>query len=160
MGKGSNLVTINLDQLVELHRTSKWWQFVGKVERFFNYLKPNRIYVKLIKYPYQKLTRGFSDVDAWNADMYLSRQIAGLLRWHIKNSHGVGYPYTTNESTVDEAAHFRNLDYEKYAKMFDELSTNGIAFNKKWKQEFGGLTEKEYKDTMKWFAKIYPGLWD
>ena len=135
-------------------------KIINPIYRLFNSLKPARLFRKFIKYPYQKLTRGFSDQDAWNGDNYLAGQIAGLLRWHIKNSHGVGYPYTNPESTVDEAVYFRDLDYEKYAKMFDELSNNGIALNKKWQKQFGGLTEKQYKDTMRWFANIYPGLWD
>jgi len=154
-----NTVSISWEEFKNI-RPSRARKTINSVSRFFNKLKPARLFNKFIKYPYQRLTRGFSDQDAWNGDSYLAGQIAGLLRWHIKNSHGVGHPYANRESTVDEAAYFRDLDYEKYAKMFDELSNNGIALNKKWQKDFGGLTEKQYKDTMKWFANIYQGLWD
>ena len=152
-------MTISYEELMN-RKPTLMDKIINPIYRLFNSLRPARLFNKFIKYPYQRITRGFSDQDAWSGDSYLARQIAGILRWHIKNSHGVGHPYANLETTVDEAAYFRDLDYEKYAKMFDELSRNGLAINKKWQKEFGGLTEKQYKDTMKWFANIYPGLWD
>ena len=43
---------------------------------------------------YHRATRGWSEVDAWNADLYLAEVIAGMCRWLADNSHG----YPQNET--------------------------------------------------------------
>lgn len=151
--------TMLFEELINRKRPLYWIVF-GRFHRIFSLLHPRRLFTRLVKHPYQRLTRGFSDADAWNASGVLPKQIAGILRWHIKNSHGVGYPYHTYHEDVNEAARLRDIDFENYAIVFDELAANGIAFNKKFQSDFGGLSQQEYKKLMKWFTEIFPGLWD
>lgn len=135
-------------------------RFIWRTERILRMFHPRRLFNRLIKYPYQRLSRGFSDQDAWSGNEHLAKQIAGILRWNVKHSYGIGYPYVNNDLPVDEAALIRDMDYEKKALLFDEFAENGIALDTAWKKKHGGLSNKEYKDLMKWFADIFPALWD
>lgn len=151
--------TISFDELINRKRPM-YWMVYAKFSRIFSLLRPRRLFNRLVRYPYQKLTRGFSDSDAWNANYVLPKQIAGILRWQIKNSNGVSYPYHTYHKDVNKAALIRDIDFENYAIMFDEFAENGVALNKKWQSIHGGLSQQEYKKMMKWFTEIFPGLWD
>ena len=142
------------------YKPNPFLKFVWSAERTLRLFHPKRLFNKLIKYPYQRLSRGFSDQDAWNGHTHLSRQIAGILRWYAKNSNGIGYPYVNNDLDINEAADIRDTDFKKNALLFDEFAENGIALDSTWKKKYGGLSKKEYKDLMKWFSDIFPGLWD
>jgi len=142
------------------YKPNPFLKFVWSAERTLRFFHPRRLFNKLIKYPYQRLSRGFSDQDAWNANTHLARQIAGMLRWYIKNSNGVSYPYYTYDEDVNKAALLRDIEFENYAVMFDEFAENGVAHNKKWQERCGGLSQQEYKKMMKWFTENFPGLWD
>ena len=154
----TNLVTVKLDDLPEYNFTKKytWWGFIGKIERIVKY--PRTLKNKT-KYFIQRGKRGYSDQDLWSADMYIAEVIAGVLESYGNHKWGVGYPYSKGGDVNKEYIAMQK-DYIKHAKLFREYAKNGMAISEKWKAEFGGLTEKELANILRWFTKVYPGLWD
>jgi len=131
-------------------------------------------YIKLIKpfheikYFFQRGRRGFSDKDMWSADIYMAGVFAGMLRWYVKNSNNVSMSWAMNndgvgESHIEKSYHLsekRDAAYIKYAEMFEEYAKNGLAWDEKWKQDFGGLTNDEVHDMMTWFGEHFTEFWD
>ena len=119
---------------------------------------------KNIKYAYQRVTRGFSDQDMWNADNYFAGQFAGMLRWYVENGSGVPSNYARKDDPycedVDYMVAKRDAKYLKYAAMFEEYYKNGYAHNNSWKKDFGGLNNKELKIALQWFSKHFTEFWD
>ena len=120
-------------------------------------------YHRTIHY-YQRARRGFSDYDMFNADTFLARQMADILRWYMQNSHGVPWSYAKEDDRFCEDFEYmvaaRDSEYTKYAALFEEYGRNGHAPNAKWKKEFGGLTDDEVHDMMTWLAEHFTELWD
>jgi hypothetical protein len=114
-----------------------------------------------IKYFIQRGKRGYSDRDMWSADMYMAGIFAGILRWQVENGHGVSMSWSVNDDdSVDLLLERRDPEYIKYAEMFEEYAKNGHAWNKKWKEKNGGLTDDEVHDMMTWFAQHFTEFWD
>jgi hypothetical protein len=114
-----------------------------------------------VLYAYQRVTRGFSDRDMWSADMFMARQIAGMLRWHVSNGHGVPSFYARELcEDIEYMDVYRNEVYTRYALMFEEYGNNGHAVNDKWKSMFGGLTDAEVHEMMTWFGEHFTEFWD
>ena len=124
----------------------------------------------IIKYPrhfkwwYQRARRGYSDCDAWNADKFLAGQIAGMLILLVKNTHGVPMSYADKNDPygddVDAMAIRRDKEYLKHAAVFEEYAKNGLALDKKWEKQFGGVLDKDIQKSLKWFSKHFSELWD
>lgn len=117
-----------------------------------------------INHAYQRVTRGFSDSDMFSGDMFISSQIAGMLRWYIENGHGVPGRYAREDDPYCEDIEYmvaaRNFEYDRYATLFEEYAKCGHAINDKWKRMFGGLTDDEVHDMMTWFGEHFTELWD
>lgn len=116
-----------------------------------------------IKFAYQRVTRGFSDQDAWNGDMYLASQIAGIAEWLVENGHGVpsSYAYQPDlNDPVEIMAERRDSEYRKHIAVFKEYANNGPAFDQEWKDELGGVLDKDLDESLQWFAKHFVELWD
>ena len=116
-----------------------------------------------IKFAYQRVTRGFSDQDAWNGDMYLASQIAGIAEWLVENGHGVpmSYAYQPDlNDSVEIMAERRNTEYCKHIAVFREYAKNGPAFDQEWEEELGGVLDKDLDESLQWFAKHFVELWD
>ncbi len=132
----------------------KW----NRVRRFI--FKP---YYQIL-HSYQRVTRGFSDSDMFSGDMFISSQIAGMLRWYINNGHTVSSSYSREDDLYCEDTDYmvaaRNFEYTKYADLFEEYAKHGHALNDKWKRMFGGLTDDEVHDMMTWFGEHFTELWD
>jgi len=132
----------------------KW----NRVRRFI--FKP---YYQIL-HSYQRVTRGFSDSDMFNGDMFMASQIAGMLRWHIENGHGAPGRYAREYDPCCEDFEYmvaaRNFEYDRYATLFEEYAKCGHAINDKWKRMFGGLTDDEVHDMMTWFGEHFTELWD
>ena len=47
-------------------------------------------------------------------------------------------------------------DLKYYSSLFEEYSKEGIAINDKIKKKYGGLSEEEYEDMMKWLSEYFP----
>jgi len=120
---------------------------------------------KNVKYWYQRITRGYSDADAWNGDTFLAQQISGILVWIVENGHGVSMSYA--DETMDPyapdtevMAEKRDKEYLYYAKIFAEYARNGTAFNEEWEKEFGGVPQEEMKTALIWLSSHFQELWD
>jgi len=129
---------------------------------FKNIHRKARTIVRTPKWWYQRIARGYSDKDMWNADMYIAKILAGTLRWYIKNSQGLPTAYGTPPDYTDlaRASILRDTDYEYFASIFYEYYKNGPSFNDAWKKEFGGVSEEEYNQAMDWLKKHLTELWD
>jgi hypothetical protein len=100
----------------------------------------------------------------FSGDMFISSQIAGMLRWYINNGHTVSSSYSREDDLYCEDTDYmvaaRNFEYTKYADLFEEYAKHGHALNDKWKRMFGGLTDDEVHDMMTWFGEHFTELWD
>lgn len=118
----------------------------------------------IVMYYIQRAKRGFSDKDMWSADMFISTQIAGILRWYVEKGHGVPMSYAREDDFIGQDVYYminaRDAEYKKYAALFEEYGKHGHAVNAKWKEMFGGLTDEEVNDMMTWLAKHFTELWD
>lgn len=112
------------------------------------------------KYWFQRARRGYSDQDAWNGDLYLASQIAGIMQWHIDKGIGVSSAYGTWEESTDVLVERRNKDYAKHIAVFQEYRKNGPAFNQEWKDDFGGVLDEELNESLQWLVEHFTELWD
>lgn len=119
---------------------------------------------RYMKYVVQRITRGYSDKNMWNADMYLAGMIADTLEWFLHKSSGVpmtfAYGLDEYDPDVDIMIERRKQEYEKYIPIFREYSKNGLAWDNKWKEKFGGVLDKDIQDALSWFNKQFSDLWD
>lgn len=124
-----------------------------------------RYILRSFKWGYQRIRYGFSDRDAWNGDMFLAAQVAGILKWHVNKGHGVSIAYLQNnyectELELEAAIAVRDAEYLYYAEIFEEYSRNSIAYNEEWKNECGGILDSEMNDALQWLAEHFKEFWD
>jgi hypothetical protein len=116
------------------------------------------------KWWYQRITRGYSDKDMWNADMYLAGIFAGVLDWYIHNSKGVPMVYADHDdpysTDIETMIIKRNSEYLDHIAIFREYLKNGYAMSEDWQEKFGGVLDKEIKDSVHWLADHFIELWD
>ena len=78
----------------------------------------------IVMYYIQRAKRGFSDKDMWSADMFMARQIAGILRWYVEKGHGVPMSYAREDDFIGQDVYYminaRDAEYKKYAALFEE----------------------------------------
>ena len=149
----------------EINKSQGFWK-----DTWYKVYYPSRRALKFIqripsqfKWSYQRVRRGYSDRDMWNADIYIAKIISGTLTWMVENSNGVSTLYGTPpnyDDPVEEMAILRDAEYLYYAKIFDEYAKNSIALNDIWQKQIGGISEDDYNDAMKWFVKHFQELWD
>ena len=149
---------------IERERNTFKWKMRRTVDRFITipFYKVKR-FPRRVKYAYQRVTRGFSDWDVYNGDMYLANQIAGIAEWLVENGHGVpsSYAYQPDfNDPVEIMAERRDSEYRKHIAVFKEYSNNGPAFDQEWKDELGGVLDKDLDESLQWFAKHFVELWD
>ena len=117
--------------------------------------------INKIKYAYQRITRGFSDKDCFNGDVFIAGQIAGIMQWMIDNGHGVSTFYADDLDTpIEIMVERRNADFTKIIEIFREYSENGPAINEDWKSEFGGVLDKDMAIALQWLSEHFQELWD
>jgi hypothetical protein len=123
-----------------------------------------RTVIRTPKWWYQRINRGYSDRDMWNADIYLAGIIAGTLQWQIDNGIGVDIsyasPYDPFGQRIDEMISHRDLDYEPIIEIFEEYYKNGYACDEEWKKEFGGVLDKDIRSSVQWLSEHFTELWD
>ncbi len=117
-----------------------------------------------IKWAYQRMVRGYSDADVWNADTYLAGQIAGIMRSLAKNGNTIptSYGHGLDEfyPDTDIMLKRRNADYDSVSMTFAEYHTNGPAYDESWKNEFGGVLDKDMEEALQWLVEHFQELWD
>jgi hypothetical protein len=128
------------------------------------FIRSIRNAVRTPKWWYQRITRGYSDKDMWNADMYLSGIFAGVLDWYIHNSKGVPMVYADHDdpysTDIETMVIKRNSEYLNHIEIFREYLKNGYAMSEDWQEKFGGVLDKEIKDSVHWLADHFIELWD
>lgn len=116
------------------------------------------------KWCYQRMTRGYSDRDMWNADTYLAGVFAGILDWYIHNGVGVcmAYidPHDRYGTDVDSMVIRRDADYLTHIAIFTQYLNNGLAWNEEDAKESGGVLDKDIKASVHWLADHFTELWD
>jgi len=116
------------------------------------------------KWWYQRAKRGYSDRDVWNADIYLAGVFAGVLDWYIHNSHGVSMAYSDPNDPycedIESMVIKRNTDYLKHIEIFKRYRNNGIAWDEEDTKDFGGVLDKDIKESVQWLAEHFTELWD
>ena len=80
-----------------------------------NWLENIRQIPRSIRWSYQRITRGFADVDVFNLDCYLSGVIIGTLN-HLADHH-FGVPYSLKDSPDEWTAWLRET-----ANKFEEAN--------------------------------------
>ncbi|NBW58321.1 hypothetical protein EBR43_11200 [bacterium] len=136
-----------------------------------------------IQYLYQRITRGFDDLDKWNAAWYIARKAAPVLRawrtgkmhgsalkWHREDRHGNIIELSVEEvyaGSKEEGWEGPNaFTMEEWQAILDD-----IIFAFQWQIDFdsfdGTVDDKEYKQGMKrqkrglkLFAIYFNSLWD
>lgn len=147
----------------EKERSTFRWKVKHYLRKLSDPIRKIKKHTRKIKFAYQRVTRGFSDQDAWNADMFLASQIAGIAEWLVKNGHGVpsSYAYQPDfNDPVEIMAERRDAEYRNHIAVFKEYAKNGHAFDQQWKEECGGVLDNELDESLQWFAKHFVEFWD
>lgn len=155
---------VKIDEMMEdIDAYRKTWRgrwgifYYNQVKGFFRAPKTFYYYVK---YFIQRGRRGYSDRDLWSYSNYFAKVTAGALETYANYKHGVGYPYYEQHDDVDDAYKAMQDDYREKAALFREYAKNDRAYDKEYKDRFGGLLDEEWDELMKWFVDRLPSLWD
>lgn len=135
-----------------------------------------------LKYFFQRLFRGFDDLDKWNAAWYISRKAAPVLREMRKKFYGTSIIKHREdrfgniiELSEDEIfAHSNEKDFnapesfseEEWGAILDDIIF-AFQFQINFDKEDGTVDEKEYKEGfkrqkrgLKLFSIYFNNLWD
>jgi len=133
-----------------------------RVRMFFRYgwKHPHQYVVR----SYQRVTRGFSNRDAYNGDSFLAGQLAGIMQWIVDNGQGCQMTYAdpldVEFRDVDGMIERRNAEYVKHIAIFKEYAKSGVTHNAEWQKEFGGVLDKDIEDSLQWLSEHFQELWD
>lgn len=136
------------------------------------------LYFKL-KYLYQRQTRGFDDLDKWNAGWFIARQAVAVLReWRKKPTWGTStkkHRVDRFGSIVEFKPHEQILDDSSFPEAFTEEEWNNILDEIIFAFQFildddlfaGDINSEEYKanykrhkNGLKLFTIYLTSLWD
>ena len=53
-----------------------------------------------------------------------------------------------------------NYDYDRVSMTYAEYHTNGPAYDESWKNEFGGVLDKDMEEALQWLVEHFQELWD
>jgi len=154
-----------LDEVMAEHDAyiqTKQYKIDHAIHRIKNFLKSPLRWKNNIKWAYQRVTRGFSDADAWNGDNFLAKNIAGIMDWIVVHGHSVSTAYADDgwDTPIEVMVDRRDADYIKYGAIFSEYAKEGVAFDEEWKEKFGGVLDTEIEEALQWLSKHFTGLWD
>ena len=117
--------------------------------------------IRKIKYAYQRINRGFSDKDMWNADRYLARMYADILMWYVEKGMGIPSIYAdTWDTPIEIMEARRDAEYDKYIDIFTRYSQDGVWETEEDIKEFGGVLDSEIEEALQWFKEHFQQLWD
>lgn len=126
-------------------------RYVSNIKRF----------IKTPYWWYQRARYGYADCDWWSGDWYLAGIIAGIMEKIVKDGHGVATSYADDWNTpVEIMVERRDAEWGKYIEVFREYSKHGPAYNQEWKDDFGGVLDKDMEDALQWLSKHFQELWD
>ena len=148
-----------------MYDNSKYWTAKLYIIRLYKRIKRSvRIVIRTPKWWAQRVRRGYSDRDMWNADTYLAGVFAGVLQWYIDKGMGVPVSYALPDdpygTDIEGMVIRRDAEYYNHISIFTQYLNNGCAFNEKWAKEFGGVLEEDIKASVHWLADHFTELWD
>lgn len=103
---------------------------------------------KHIKFAYQRITRGYSDLDWWSVDHFIAETLPPMLR-KLAKGYSVPMRFVTEDDTADIDA--MSEEYNKYADYLEG-----------WLKEDGWNAEdnERAKEALHWFADHFGEFWD
>lgn len=121
------------------------WKYPSK------WFKNLRTFFRNVKYAYQRVTRGYADVDLWDFYTYLGNVIADGSRKLADTS--CGYPYSLDgDKIIDDPEVWRNYLY-KMADHFDAC----LKHIEDWDDD---NAEKERDLALNMLKECFFNLWD
>lgn len=126
---------------------------------------------KKIKYFIQRGTRGWSDEDAWDADHYLGKIIAGMVRRIAKGGYGCPDGFYDDKRKNNECHKWKEVLEEiaqgfEAAEQMKDLSFSHMREKKDGKYDSSIKMKKQrqlavkYERGMELFSKYFLNLWD
>ena len=134
-----------------------------------DYLTPRMLYLYLIKWPWQRLSRGFDDRTTWSLDHTIAKFVIPRLEHLKKTTHG--YPGTQGASTSEEWGECIDKmiwSFQYTLSGYDLYDDSNCVWSCKESREYHvKKREKQnkrdfvrFRTGMRLFAKFYPNLWD
>lgn len=105
--------------------------------------------VRKVRWARQRVTRGYSDLDSWNLNSFLSEVIASVTKDMRENGHG--YPYSL---TVDE-----------WNQILTKIEAGFRAASQLYELDYttadeAAALEATFREGMDLFSKWFHALWD
>ena len=116
-----------------------------------NWIKNIRVFFRQFKWAYQRITRGYADIDWWDMDVHISRLLVQMLRKLA--DEGMGYPgneeFPTPESWKDYL--YKIIYYLNYSMQDNLPNPYEDVWIKTWegksfKEQFSGKSSPEEKE--------------
>jgi len=154
----------DLDELFRQMRDQPWYVHLWSaiLRNADEYLSPEMIYKRFVKWPYQRLTRGFDDRELWSLYNTISEFVLPRLKAYKKTTHFYGYPAELEDGNT------KNPD-EVWDNMLDEMiwahefvaANNGMDMpDYPWDdKERRDSWENRYEAGMALYTKYYRGIW-
>ncbi len=101
------------------------------------------------KYFIQRGRRGWSDQDAWNADMHLARVISGTMGYLIDKGYSIPMNYAHPDDNIDNMKTRMIEDYSRHIKVFQ-----------KYVELCGDIPDDELDNSLNWLKENFRDLWD
>ncbi len=150
--------------LTYLDTSNKEEQTLGMNKEYLSIKRSIRNAIRTPKWWYQRITRGYSDRDMWNADTYLAGVFAGVLQWYIDSGIGVSMAYKDDDdmygTDVESMVIRRDADYLNHISIFTQYLNNGLAWDEEDVKKSGGVLDKDIKASVHWLADHFTELWD
>ena len=138
--------------------------------RINKYLNLRELYRRLIKWPWQRLTRGFDDRELWNLDMTIAKFVVPRLKEFLNYSGGWPHAMAEEETEFNIAGIEDLTPEEKWDKVLSEML---------WAMEYASDNYGEdrddypfrdpearkklkdrYENGMRLFAEYFSAMWD
>jgi hypothetical protein len=101
------------------------------------------------KYFIQRGRRGWSDQDAWNADMHLARVISGTMGYLIDKGYSIPMNYAYPDDNIDNMKNRMTEDYSRHIKVFQQ-----------YVELCGDIPDDELDNSLNWLKENFRNLWD
>ena len=126
--------------------------------RITNIPKNLQIIRRNIKYSYQRIVRGFADLDAWDLDYYYTNIITGTLNYLADHHTSIPYDF---EDTIDENPNGWEIWLRETANYFTKASEleDEFEWKKEWKEVKNEVYELRREGLYRLFLR-WNDLWD
>lgn len=119
---------------------------------FPNWFKNIKIFFRRIKWSYQRIIRGYADIDVWNMGSHLAELIPNMLDSLVDN--GYSYPYNYSPESWSEYIH-KAASYIRCYLNEDEDCLDAMAKMERFKEN-----KKTFKEGMRLIVDEWDNLWD